>query len=96
MKKIKHNFKNLERVLELYLKEGRMLYKKGFKDGFCRADCAGCLAVAARSNVDEVRRKKGEFGFSAFGLPAYFSSREDVCMTDARNILGKEFDLKLY
>lgn len=47
----------------------------------CSAACASCLSAVARGNVDKIDH---EFGFS---------SREDICMLEARNILAEKHNL---
>ena len=84
---MKKHFEDLEEYLQLILKEGRKLAKiiKVSKklNGLCSLKCASCLAAIARSNVD---KEKYDIGFS---------SREDICMFEARDILAKELNWKV-
>lgn len=66
--------------------EAKIIYASGDRTyDICttNGDCASCLAAKARGNVDEK-----DFGFG-------FSSDEDVCMRDARDILAEELNLTI-
>jgi len=81
----KRYYEDLEKYLQLVLKEGRKLAKrKKQPKEWCSKKCASCLSVKARCIVDEKKYGTG------------FSSREDVCMLDAIDILAEELGWEIH
>lgn len=80
----KDTFDKLREKTNRIVKEGeRLMKRKSIPSGYCEKDCASCLAAEARGNVDEK-----DYGWG-------FSSREDICMLEARDILAEKYHLTI-
>ena len=78
-------FEKLRKKTRRIIEEGLKLAKRSkMPADYCIPKCASCLAIEARMNIDEIDYKD-----SAITM---FSSREDICMLNARDILAKKLD----
>lgn len=81
---MKEIFDKLREKTERIIKEGeRLLKEKKDFSTYCSKDCASCLSAEARGNIDKI-----DFDGS-------FSSREDVCMLEARDLLAERYNLTI-
>jgi hypothetical protein len=80
---IKDRFDLLRDKTERIVAEGLRLAKTGKQKDYCTYNCASCLAAEARTNVDETDGMGG------------FDSSEDICMTEATNILADKLDWEI-
>ena len=80
---MKDKFDKLRDKTNRIVEEGeRLLKRKKVPSDWCHPKCAACLAAEARGNVD---KKDFDIGFD---------SSEDICMLEARDILGKKYKLE--
>lgn len=73
----------------------RLSRRKAIPKDWCSSTCASCLAAEARGNVDKKDRRSNKLGYCLLGVPAFFNSREDVCMLEARDILSKKLNYEI-
>ncbi len=89
----KDNFDKLRDKTNRIVREGLKLAKRDkMPNDYCLPNCASCLSAEARGNVDKEDRKNGKLGNCILGVPAFFDSKEDVCMLEARDILAEKLD----